>query len=396
MVRPKRSAKVPTKAPAKVPTKVKKAKASAKVPAKEPVKVQEAKVPAKAQEAEVSALDKQAQPPPGLVPDSEASINPPRLKLVHRGLEILPQTAAVLRSPSSKPTYVEFPRPRILAKIKREEWPTITFGRDAPTPRWTVVPYVPLPEEMINLSEDLIVMYDGTTQIPEVHAGDKVLRYDGSIGLGGLEWKFEPGPESGWKNLNQAELDEFAYRSLRQMLLDWSSGSVDKLKAEIRQGEYKDHVANVDHPVPGMCDAPKESPLGDSIGVPKCGAPLSKVEYKEEWTWPTLERPSLAINEQTRRHPITRAMFRHMKGTLGPEDEISWSAYPVDPGDSRKASVESPFLTPTCIPHDVPGLHGALPIGSAQNGPQAPMGHHRISEFGTAPILTYNRSLDGK
>lgn len=224
------------------------------------------------------------------------------------------------------------------------EWPSIYFGNDSPFPRWTLVPLADAPEGK-DLEHQLITTFDMRTHIPGLARGSHPKSYDANLGLGALDWRFECGPESGWKGLSQAQLYEFAFRSLIESLYNYFC--CNDMRAWIRRQKWA-HVANVDDPLPPPRHPPETTSFGQAAGEsPGAYTPcLLQLTMKVKGQFFTRchdhYRPKLAISLSSQPqnkdidkpmvkkplHRLHQVLLRNRKCTLRSEGEICRSLDP--------------------------------------------------------------------
>lgn len=104
--------------------------------------------------------------------------------------------------------------------------PQVDFGEDGTYPRWVIVP----------------VPQQGNQQLPK------------APGSRNLMWKFEPGPQSGWRGLTQEQLYEWAY--------NWHRFNIDDPEQRegmiryLQKGPLKELVKGIAQPLPPLPDPP--------------------------------------------------------------------------------------------------------------------------------------------
>lgn len=251
--------------------------------------------------------------------------------------------------------YLEFPAP---PNKNLREWPRISFGEYAPKPRWIIVKDTTNPETGgRDLEADLIRMRTGRTIIKGLGPDAHPRSFDGSIGLGAVTWEFEGGASSGWKNLNEAQLYEFAFRCLERTLDN--PNYREQIRESIKQGCYSKELRHVEDPLPPIPEAPPESEFGKENGLVAISDEPGKLTDIHQY-WPRCnERPSLGIklnwntNSRPPLDPVVERMFHHMKGTLGPPDVISRTY------DSEDSASECSDLSPARSLTDPPEDDGS-------------------------------------
>ncbi|KAJ5266822.1 hypothetical protein N7478_009630 [Penicillium angulare] len=233
-------------------------------------------------------------------------------------------------------------------------WPEIRFGEHGPMPRWTLKESKQDIRNGRDLSIDLIRTHKDRTNIIGVDQYAHPPSGDWKIGLGTLEWKFEPGPPVKWKGLTEAQLYEFAYLCLMDALGDYRSR--ETIRSKIREMRFRS-VRNVQDPLPPPPAPPKVTHFGPNPGItewPKMPPPVHGAYtrfFNDYW------RPTMGLHTDYNRgllrvkpdpggasdnHFLTSRMFHHLKGTLGPEPaKISESRDPkasMSPVDSVASS----------------------------------------------------------
>lgn len=209
------------------------------------------------------------------------------------------------------------------------KWPRISFGDHAPTPRWRVVKDNTDPAEGKDVSQDLITTRSGRTIIKGLRPGAVARSFDSSIGLGGLTWKFDPGPAMGWGQLFDNQLYEFAFRCLEAALSNHVAR--EQFREVIARMPTGDAIAHVEDPLPPLPPGPPKSDFGvfhGLLGVDEVEPPIKQTAN----FWDSSRRPSLAIREKENvavagarkeKNALVERMFFHMAGTIGRSTEIS-------------------------------------------------------------------------
>jgi hypothetical protein len=159
--------------------------------------------------------------------------------------------------------------------------PWISFGEGA-YPRWVVVP----------------VPQQGNQQLPKAPGSRNVM------------WKFEPGPQSGWRGLTNEQLYEWAYNVLRFNIED-----PEQREAAIRycmqKGPLKELMKGIAQPLP-----PLPNPPATNFYMTPAVSPLPPPAPNEpgRWTYQDYKRPT---------NPVRLGMFcgRHHRGQKEEGDE---------------------------------------------------------------------------
>lgn len=238
-------------------------------------------------------------------------------------------------------TWLELPIP---PNKELRKWPLISFGDHAPTPRWRIIRDQPDPADGRDLSQDLIRTRTGRTIIDGLRPGDVARSFDSNIGLGGLAWKFDPGVASGWVQLDEAQLYEFAFRCLETALAD--HGAREQFRNAIFNMSIGNSIAHVEDPLPPIPPAPPKSDFGvlnGLLGVNEVTTPVENIH----WYWDGYKRPSLAIREGCNgtggglsarpTNTLVDRMFFHMAGTIGRSANVS-PTYDSDSHDSDSST----------------------------------------------------------
>ena len=257
-----------------------------------------------------------------------------------------PKRGAALKEPTSKPlvpwlgrglsvsqdlsdsnqtqSLMELPTPP--SNVAAKDWPHIWYGDDAPTPRWLVTLDGTDPATGKDLALDAIKIRLDQTIIKGVSPHDHPRSYDSSLGLGGLIWGFDPGPEKDWCGLNEAQLYELAYRSLEEALNDPTCR--EQFRIAIRGGKYQEAIANVEDPLPPLPPTPETHLLTPGSYLKFIKDRETKIGAPSYYFPRNTERPRMAVLTAVQ-SPIVKQMSLHRKGTMGPPGEISISYSPL-------------------------------------------------------------------
>lgn len=143
----------------------------------------------------------------------------------------------------------QFPIPEKFPTPWRHNMPPISFGENAPVPRWRFASDTTKPAQGKDLEKDLIRTVAGKSIIDGVASGSHPRSFDSSIGLGGLKWVFDAGLLANPPNLLHGEkLYEVAYDCLTEALQNPISRM--QMKREIANGPLWPKVCNVEDPLP--------------------------------------------------------------------------------------------------------------------------------------------------
>lgn len=156
--------------------------------------------------------------------------------------------------------------------------PRVSFGEDAPFPRWVVVEDIPIP----NGSSNIAVQGTHDGEQSEVAAEDAVEDVGPKYGMAVLTWKFEGGPEEGWNGLTFDRLYVHAYRVLEESLSD--AIARDRLRSMIWDSSLAPRISKVEDPLP--C-------LPPALGMDNLQGPFPAA-LNAEYNYAGYVRPSLA------------------------------------------------------------------------------------------------------
>lgn len=134
--------------------------------------------------------------------------------------------------------------------------PQISFGENAPVPRWRFASSTIKPPRGKDLKKDLIRTVAGKSVIDGLTSESHPRSFDSSIGLGGLQWVFDPGlPAISPNMVHGRELYEMAYNCLIGALQNPISRA--QMKREIANSSLWPEVCNVEDPLPPPPKRPK-------------------------------------------------------------------------------------------------------------------------------------------
>ena len=191
-----------------------------------------------------------------------------------------------------KTHFLQFPGTKSLDVFGQRTWPSIFFGHHSPLPRWKLVP-VANAQLGDDLEAQLISTYGKRTHIPGIPRGSHPRSNDSSLGLGALDWKFEYGPEEGFKGLSHGQVYEYAYRSLVDAMYDYICRN--QMREWIRRQGWA-RIKNVDDPLPPVRYPPKHTEFGPRAGVDNgTYIPVFEPLPKEHRLFEDFRRPSLAF-----------------------------------------------------------------------------------------------------
>lgn len=171
------------------------------------------------------------------------------------------------------------------SNLGRLPWPQISFGDRAPQPRWLVT--------------------------KENRAG----------GRWTLVWTFDAGASSGWNQLNQDQLYEYAYKCLEDALDDPMSR--EQLRLTVTStGPVAGSVSHIQDPLPPLPPVPQTTYLDLQPGLHEIMEAPTKLEHATYY-FPNYDRPSMAVRpglytRPSNLHVMAAKMFRHVKGSLVP------------------------------------------------------------------------------
>ncbi|KAJ5095577.1 hypothetical protein NUU61_004933 [Penicillium alfredii] len=218
-----------------------------------------------------------------------------------------------------KPTDEDFraghqnPKDHSSCELDVLHWPKISFGDDTPQPRWLVTRDRISPSRGENLSDEV----DQSQAGPAIPTGYAL---DADTGLGGLVWTFDAGPASGWNQLAQDQLYEYAFRHLEDALKDLFTR--DQFRSAILDSPLASIAKNMKDPLPPLPAAPTTCYFGETRGM-HCivNAPTrigQAMYYLNNYKRPSMTmRPGLQTRPSNM-HTLAAKVFHHMKGTLGP------------------------------------------------------------------------------
>jgi hypothetical protein len=150
----------------------------------------------------------------------------------------------------------QFPIPVRFPKDWHTNIPPISFGENAPVPRWRFASDPTKPAQGKDLEKDLVRTVAGKSVIDGVASGSHPRSFDSSIGLGGLKWVFDPGLPANTSNLLHGEkLYEMAHNYLTDALQNPISRT--QMRREIANGPLWPKVCNVEDPLPPPPERPK-------------------------------------------------------------------------------------------------------------------------------------------
>lgn len=220
-------------------------------------------------------------------------------------------------------------------------WPVIYVGDDAPYPRVRFSVDPKDPSEGKDLSKDLIKRATGKWAIPSaVPTGDVRLSptpakykaeykapraFDSTIGLGGLQWVFDPGNnEAYWNGFTKEQIIEFMYRSVEEIMGDWISR--DQLRRSIRSGPLRKQVQYVEDPLPPLPPPPKRSFPEGRYELRQLGSTTKRYENTTVF-WDTYMRDDLATRPGEARGPkrlgmLSQSLFAHMREAFDQPDDV--------------------------------------------------------------------------
>ncbi|KAJ5574145.1 uncharacterized protein N7459_008572 [Penicillium hispanicum] len=185
------------------------------------------------------------------------------------------------------------------ASLGSRVWPSIWYGDDAPQPRWRVVPDDTDPETGRDLAPDLIKTRIAETIISGVFPNGHPRSYDSSLGLGGLVWAFDSGPETGWNGLNEEQLYEYAFRCLEEVLKDPTCR--EQFRIAIRRGNYLEAISNVEDPLPPLPATPDTNHFGQASGLENIKGDGTKIGEVTYYFPRSYKRPFMTITEAYRK-----------------------------------------------------------------------------------------------
>lgn len=278
--------------------------------------------------------------------------------------------------------------------LGQRDWPTISYGDNAPEPRWRVMPD-PTDPFMYgkDLSMDLIQTATGKYAIkgvlpswdPKFVQGKHKppMAFDASVGLGGLLWTFEHGSEDRWNTLSKDALYEFAYRCLEDAIGDPIAR--DQFRDAIQAGQYREAVCNVEDPLPPLPPAPKTTEFGrQSLAHELLKAPKRLGEMN--WYFKGYNRPSMAIrpgaNRPQNQHILAARMFEHMRASLAnpaPREEYSDTS---SEGESPTTSSKKSSLSEELDPEELPDAEDPPSDSEGRGSPAPPGDGGNIAQIG--------------
>ena len=207
----------------------------------------------------------------------------------------------------------EFGLPERLPQNWAVQVPPISFGDNAPMPRWRLaLDELSDPTKGRDLEKDLISTGKKTTIIQGLAPDSHPRSFDSSIGLGGLQWIFEPGLPGSL--LSGTLLYEIAYMCLIQALNNQISRT--QIRREIVSGPLWPNVCNVEDPLPPPPEEPETKYFEKYRGERDSSKDYSDIQ--------TYKRPRSDVrarwwvpdsDEET--HYADRIWY-HEKGTQGP------------------------------------------------------------------------------
>ncbi|KAJ5590897.1 hypothetical protein N7450_004869 [Penicillium hetheringtonii] len=190
--------------------------------------------------------------------------------------------------------------------------PPISFGDNAPMPRWRLALNLRDPAEGRDLEEDLISTGKDTTIIEGLAPNSHPRSFDSSIGLGGLQWIFEPGLPGSL--LSGALLYEAAYMCLIEALK--SQIARTQIRREIASGPLWPKVCNVEDPLPPPPQKPETKYFEKYQGKRDSSNEKSDVKtYKRSRSDVRPRGWTPASEEET---TYADRIWYHDKGTQGP------------------------------------------------------------------------------
>lgn len=207
----------------------------------------------------------------------------------------------------------QFAYPERLGPFLEPITPPISFGDDAPVPRWRLALDPTDSAEGKDLETDLIRTFPDKTIIDGVAPGSHPRSFDSSIGLGGLQWIFDPGlAATHLSSINGDMLYEVAWVCLTDALRNPISRK--QINIEIANGPLWPKVCNVEDPLP----PPPERPKTNIIPQPETPKVIRKPAFQN------YDRPSLNAKakgsgpDPEGKTSLNDRIFHHQKGTDGP------------------------------------------------------------------------------
>lgn len=253
-----------------------------------------------------------------------------------------------LRKVSDSDTSLEFPVPPSAPRGQ----PKIYYGQNAPLPRWRTL--LDVQNLGANIERDLIRTHPGRTIIPGVAPNTHPKAHDPTVGLGDLEWSFDPGPASVWGNLTGQELYTYAHSLLTEALQ--CEHSRRQLGEAIRNEQNASSVVHVENPVPppphlnpSGAVAPFDSTLNRILASTK-GLKTQNQAFSDDDKYERAElkyQPAQDVSNEEKNSPIALIMKKNMKGTLGPVDQQDPSLDPVAVPKAKAAKKRLPKPTKT-------------------------------------------------
>lgn len=237
-------------------------------------------------------------------------------------------------------------------KLGERDWPQISFGYDGPLPRW-VIQESDQPVDLRDLSLDLIRTHEMRTHIRKVLKGDRVISGAADLGLGALEWKFEPGSSKLRKGLSKEQLYEYAYICLLNALNDFSTR--DMFREAIARAKLKS-IRYVEDPLPRPPPPPKVTHFGKHAGTGQWTSMPAKIHHAAKPHFgDKYQRPSMALPPVydpvagLKGDYLLSRMMHHEKGTRRP-GEISGSFDPYRNLEPMSGSTDGGFKFELPVP----------------------------------------------
>lgn len=209
----------------------------------------------------------------------------------------------------------QFPIPARLASHCKQQIPIISFGDNAPVPRWRLASDPTDPALGRDLEKDLIRTVAGKTIIHGVAPDSHPKSFDSSIGLGGLQWVFDPGLLVNHHNqLHGEPLYEMAYYCLIEALKNQISRT--QMRREIANGPPWPEVCNVEDPLPPPPERPKTNFWTRHLNISNEAETRSD---NKTYMRPRIDaRSKRSIPVQASTPTYSDRLWYHEKGTQGP------------------------------------------------------------------------------